>query len=178
VGVLESVNLYFQDESRFGLFTRNGKSVTAICVKPICTFQQVFKSTWLSGAFSPITGDHFQLILPHCNADNFQIFLDEFSNINPKELKIMVLDNGKFYKAKKLIIPENSVLVFLPPYSPELNPAEKIWAKYKRAFSNKFYTSLKEVEDFITVVVKNTTNKEVISICSYNYIFLDDIWNI
>ncbi len=103
------------------MFTRNGKSVTSIRVKPICTFQQVFKSTWLSGAFSPITGDHFQLILPHCNADNFQVFLNDFSKENTKELKIMVLDNGRFHKAKRLIIPENIVLVFLPPYSPELN---------------------------------------------------------
>jgi len=160
------------------LFTRNGKSVTAIRVKPICTFQQVFKSTWLYGAFSPITGNHFQLILPHCNADNFQIFLNDFSKENPSELKIMVLDNGRFHKAKKLVIPENIVLVFLPPYSPELNPAEKMWAKYKRLFSNKFYVSLEDVENFITEVVKATTPKEVMSICGYGYIFLDKIWSI
>ena len=66
----------------------------------------------------------------------------------------MVLDNGRFHKAKRLIIPENIVLVFLPPYSPELNPAEKIWAKYKREFSNKFYSALEDVEDFITNAVK------------------------
>jgi len=46
----------------------------------------------------------------------------------------MVLDNGAFHKAKALIIPENIILIFLPPYSPELNPAEKIWAKFKRDF--------------------------------------------
>ena len=171
MGFFNSVNLYFQDESRFGLFTRNGKSVTAIRVKPICTYQQVFKSTWLSGAFSPITGDHFQLILPHCNADNFQIFLNDFSKENPTELKIMVLDNGKFHKAKKLIIPCNIVLIFLPPYSPELNPAEKMWAKYKRAFSNKFYDSLNDIEEFINDVVNKTIKKEVMSICGFSYIF-------
>jgi transposase len=164
VGNFDSVNLYFQDESRFALFTRNGKSVTAISVKPICTFQQVFKSTWLSGAFSPITGAHFQLILPHCNADNFQVFLNDFSKENPKELKIIVLDNGRFQKAKRLIVHQNIVLVFLPPYSPELNPAEKMWAKYKREFSNKFYNSLEDVEDFITNVVKATSKKKVMSI--------------
>lgn len=160
------------------MFTRNGKSVTAIRVKPICTYQQVFKSTWLSGAFSPITGDHFQLILPHCNADNFQAFLNKFSEQNPTELKIMVLDNGKFHKAKKLIIPKNILLVFLPPYSPELNPAEKMWAKYKRAFSNIFFDCLEDVEDFITEVVKETSKEEVMSICGYTYLFLDEIWTI
>ena len=78
----------------------------------------------------------------------------------------MVLDNGRFHKAKRLIIPENIVLVFLPPYSPELNPAEKIWAKYKREFTNKFYNSLEDVENFMANIVKATTKKEVMSICA------------
>jgi transposase len=89
----------------------------------------------------------------------------------------MVLDNGRFHKAKRLIVPENIVLVFLPPSSPELNPAEKIWAKYKREFSNKFYNSLEDVEDFITNAVKMTSKKEVMSICGYGYVFLDQIWS-
>lgn len=160
------------------MFTKNGKSVTAINVKPICTFQQVFKSIWLSGAFSPITGDHFQLILPNCNTENFQIFLDNFSKENPNELKIMVLDNGRFHKAKRLIIPKNIVLLFLPPYTPELNPAEKIWAKYKREFSNKFHKTLEDIEAFISNIVKSTTKKDVMNICGYSYIFFDNIWTI
>jgi hypothetical protein len=43
----------------------------------------------------------------------------------------MVLDYGAFHKAKSLRIPENIYLLFLTPYSPELNPAEKIWAILK-----------------------------------------------
>ena len=77
-----------------------------------------------------------------------------------------------------MIIPENIVLVFLPPYSPELNPAEKIWAKYKRGFSNKFYESLEDVEDFITEVVNDTSKKEVMNIGGYSYVFLDGKWTI
>jgi transposase len=91
----------------------------------------VFISTYLFGAFSPITGDHFLLEMPLCNGDTFQIFLDQFSNVNPTELKLVVLDNGAFHKAKTLLIPQNIILIFLPPYSPELNPAEKIWQKFK-----------------------------------------------
>jgi hypothetical protein len=34
----------------------------------------VFKSLYLFGAFSPITGDHFELELPHCNTDKFKFF--------------------------------------------------------------------------------------------------------
>ena len=83
-----------------------------------------------------------------------------------------------FHKTKRLIIPENIVLVFLPPYSPELNPDEKIWVKYKREFTNKFYNSLVDVDNFMANIVKARTKKEVISICGYRYVFLDEIWSI
>ena len=73
---------------------------------------------------------------PECNADIFRLFLNEVANENPKTLIIMVLDNAPFHKAKKLKIPDNIKLLFLPPYYPELNPAEKMWARFKRAFTN------------------------------------------
>ena len=158
--------------------TRNGKSLTAKGIKPICPFQQVFKSTYLFGAFSPISGDSLQLILPSCNGDDFQIFLDTLSILNPEEFKVMVLDNGAFHKAKKLSVPENIALVFLPPYSPELNPAEKMWAKYKRQFTNLVFDSLEKLETFMCELVVNTTITEITSICRYSYIFLGGFWTI
>jgi len=64
-------NVYVQDESRFGLFTRNEKSLTAKVVKPIFTYQNVFKSTYIFGAFSPYNGDSLLMGLPYCNGENF-----------------------------------------------------------------------------------------------------------
>jgi hypothetical protein len=77
------------------------------------------------GAFSTITGDSLQLILTGCNADNFQIFLDSLLNQDPKEFKIMVLDNGTSHKAKKLRVPENIALVFLPPFKSKTKPCRE-----------------------------------------------------
>ena len=158
------------------MFTKNGKALTAKGVKPICPFQQVFESTYLFGAFSPITGSSLLLELPFCNAETFQLFLDELAKTNPTEYKIIVLDNGAFHHAKRLKIPENSTLLFLPPYSPELNPAEKMWAKYKRSFTNRLHKSLDELSNFIQDVTKNTLKETVISTCSYNYIFEGSFW--
>ena len=120
------------------MFTKNGRALTALGIKPICPFQQVFQSTYLFGAFSPVNGDKFLLELPHCNTDNFQLFLNEFSEQNPTEFKIIVLDNGAFHKSKTLKIPNNIYLLFLPPYSPELNPAERMWAVIKRSYTNNY----------------------------------------
>lgn len=169
-------NLFFQDESRFGLFTRNGRALTAKGIKPICPFHQVFKTLYLFGAFSPITGDQFLLEMPNCNADNFQLFLDQFSKQFEHVYNILVLDNGAFHKAKSLIIPENIGLLFLPPYSPELNPSENMWGILKRKFSNKLHHSLEQVSEFITNAIQIFTKDSIKKTCGFDYIFLNSFW--
>lgn len=172
----ESINLFFQDESRFGLFTRNGKALTAKGVKPICPFQQVFQSLYLFGAFSPINGESFYLEMSNCDADCFQEYLNEFSKEFPSTYNIITLDNGAFHKAKTLEIPKNIGLVFLPPYSPELNPAENMWEQFKRAFTNKLHKTLEEVSEFISNFIKTLTAESIKQTCGFDYIFLGDIW--
>jgi len=114
--------------------------------------------------------------LPYCNTDSFELFLNEFSLQKPNEFKVIVLDNGAFHKAKRLKIPRNVVLIFLPPFSPELNPAEKMWAKFKRKFTNKLYKTLNEVSDFIKNQVQKLNPKQIKKTCEYDYIF-NQFWN-
>lgn len=114
--------------------------------------------------------------MPGCNGDTFQIFLNELSLQNPAEFKILVLDNGAFHKAKSLIIPENIALIFLPPYSPELNAAEKVWAILKRKFTNKLHHSLEQVSDFIKVAIEDLTTPRIKSICGFEYVFSGLDW--
>jgi transposase len=114
--------------------------------------------------------------MPNCNSANFQAFLDELSKLNPNEYKIVVLDNGAFHHAKTLIIPDNIELLFLPAYSPELNPAENMWAGYKRTFTNKLYNSLDLLSEFITQLVKRTTKNLVMSTCAFSYVFEGPFW--
>lgn len=167
-----SFNLYVQDESRFGLFTRNGKSLTAKGVKPICMYQNIFKSTYIFGAFSPYNGDSLVMELPNCNGENFQIFLNELSKKKPEEFKVVILDNGAFHKGKALIIPENIALLFLPPYSPELNPAELVWLNMKRKTTNIIYKTMEELKEKIDEIVKNLINEDfVMSLCGFSYFF-------
>ena len=145
-------------------------ALTAKGVKPICHFQQKFQSLYVFGAFSPITGEHFVLELPVCNSQVFQIYLDEFSLYKPKVLKILLLDNGAFHNAKLLKIPDNIVLVFIPPYSPELNPSEKVWWKWKREFSGKVFKSLDQISKFINKQTLKISNSTIKKLCGYDYI--------
>lgn len=83
----------------------------------------------------------------------------------------MVLDNGAFHKAKDLKIPENIGLIFLPPYSPELNPAENMWAKLKRDFTGKLFKTLDDLSVFIQNEVAALKAEETKNTCSFPYIF-------
>lgn len=118
------------------------------------------------------------LELPLCNAQTFQSFLDAFALQNPHEFKIVVLDNGAFHKATALQIPENIALLFLPAYSPELNPAEKIWAMLKRKFTNKLYQTLDQISEFIEQIIPLLLPEQIMDTCSFSYIFSNLIWTI
>jgi len=96
---------------------------------------------------------------------------------NENVFNIMVLDNGAFHKAKSLNIPENVGLIFLPPYSPELNPAENMWQIFKRMYTNKLHKTLDEVSQFITQELSKLTEQSVQKTCRFDYIFANINWN-
>lgn len=143
--------------------------LTVSGVKPLLPFQHRFKNLYLFGAYSPITGSHFTLELPKCNADCFQVYLDEFSQQKPDEFKIIILDNGAFHKAKDIVVPANIELFFLPPYCPELNPAEKMWRLFKDAIANTIFRTLDDLSDALMATVNKLESQTVISITSYDY---------
>ena len=163
------INLYFQDESRFGLLTVMRRIITARGVKPVAPYLHRFDNLYLFGAFSPISGDYFLLEMPHCNSDTFQVFLNKLSEERPTEFKVIILDNGAFHHAASLIIPKNIALIFLPPYSPELNPAERMWRHFKDRVSMVAYNSLELLQQKISDITHNINNIMVHSICSNEF---------
>ena len=163
------INLYFEDESRFGLLTILRRMITAKGVKPVAPFLHRFDNMYLFGAFSPITGDSCLLEMPHCNSQTFQVFIDQMAAQNPYEFKILILDNGAFHHAKSLQLPGNMAFIFLPPYSPELNPAEKMWRHLKDRISMIAYQSLESLQHKLSETIKATTPQIIQSICGNEF---------
>ena len=77
------------------------------------------------------------------NTDNMSRFLVQVSETHEHDFMVMVLDGASSHKCKELKVPGNIALVFLPPYSPELNPTEQIWNTLRRDyFANRVFDSL------------------------------------
>lgn len=156
----DSINLYFQDESRFGLKTHVGRCLTAKGVKPIVTYKHAFLNTYLYGAFSPIDGDSFVFEISSVSSDTFFKYISELSVHRPRELKIVIIDNAGFHSLKNYSIPDNIKLVRIPPYSPELNPSEKIWAYIKQYYKNKIFDTMKNLKEWLSDFVVEKINPE------------------
>ncbi len=139
-------------------------------VKPIAKISYTYENFYLYGAVEPITGESFFLEMPWLNSACFQIFLDEFAKVYPASLNILVLDNGRFHQAKSLQIPDNVVLLFLPPYSPELNPIERLWQDIKAKLFQNVFASIEEMQDKLTDILRNYTKTTIESITNYRYL--------
>jgi transposase len=94
------------------------------------------------GAVNPRSGKLVSLIVPHCDRDVFQVFLDTMAEEVPAVANrrcVLVLDNASWHKVKTLRWHHIEPL-YLPPYSPDFNPIERLWQHLKSHFLAGFIT--------------------------------------
>ena len=104
--------------------------------------------TYAYVAVSPHDGAIDSLILPEVSEQAMSIFLREVSDRHRDEFVLMVMDGAGWYKANALKVPNNMSLIFLPLYSPELNPVEHIWDRIRENSSrNEVFNSIDGVEN-------------------------------
>ena len=164
------IRYFAQDESRFGLHTLIGRLIAAYGVKPIGQWQWLFKAFWLYGAVEPATGESYFLQFSHVDTQCYQRFLDEFSKAYPDSLNILQVDNGRFHKGKNLIVPENIILLFQPPYCPELNPIERLWEHLKADLKWVSFKTLTQLQSKVDQLLAKLTPKLIASITGYSFI--------
>jgi transposase len=137
------VRLMFQDEARFGRLSNPRSCWAPAPLRPMVNRAIIREFRYEYAAVSPWDGALDYMTAEQMNTDNMSHFLNQVSKTHDKDYMIMVLDGASSHKCKDLVVPENINLVFLPPYSPELNPAEQIWNMLRRNyFANRVFDSL------------------------------------
>ena len=150
--------------------TIDGRGLTARGYQPVCPFRHKFVSHYISGAFCVHDGTSLLLEQSHCSGEMFQHFLDKLSQQETKSLCLLIVDNAGFHKAKALRVPDNIVLIFQPPYSPEVNAAEKVWWSLKRAMHNRFFKTIDELREQTDKWLKALTQKQIKDIVAFDYV--------
>jgi transposase len=103
-------------------------------------------------AFYSINGNNLISFMESSKAESVCKFLEKIAEQNPKKKTILVLDNSKSHRANKTVTKARELemaLVFLPPYSPDLNPVEFIWKTIKREISARFIQSKEHMKEII-----------------------------
>lgn len=166
----QSVRLFTQDESRVGLLPIIRHRISARGVQPTIASHYSFENFYLYGAVEPVTGESFFLELPYLNTENFQIFVDQFSQAFSTSFNILLLDNGAFHKAKALKLADNIAAIFFPPYSPELNPIERLWRDIKDRLSRYRPDSLDGLFEIVAQIIPGYSNHDIHSLTAYPYL--------
>jgi transposase len=110
----------------------------------------------LFGTVDVRTGDVFCASANQCNASAFLGFLQKLLARYTDKFIVLILDNARIHHAKLLrpFLEQNQhrlFLLFLPPYSPELNPIEKLWRWLKdMVIANRFHKDESEIRSSVS----------------------------
>ena len=100
---------------------------------PVVLHAPTRKSVALFGAVNIRSGRLITMLIPTFDAEAFEVFLKLLLRHRSRSRKtILVLDNAAYHKRSALPTPlptraSNVFLDYLPPYSPDLNPIERVW---------------------------------------------------
>lgn len=137
------LRLMFQDEARFGRMSDPRTCWAPAPQRPTVSLALIREFRYEYAAVSPWNGALDYMTSEKMNTESMTRFLNQVNEAHSDEFIDIVLDGVSSHKSKDLQVPDNVALVLLPPYSPELNPAEQIWNVLQRNyFANRVFDSL------------------------------------
>jgi len=142
------------DEGRFGLKVWFRRRWCPRGFRPPWLVQDRYEWLWLYAAVEPLTGDSFFLLLPYVNSECLQLFLNKFADYVKDDRVGCVLDGHGSHVSEGVRWPEHVIQMPLPPYSPELNPAEAVFRHLRAELSNRIFDNLDELEAAITAALR------------------------
>lgn len=161
----------FQDEAGFGRINKPKYCWCEKKIRPSVPCHHIREYRYAYGAVEPKTGDSFFLVMPSCDAVCMNVFLRELSKEFSDDIIILACDGARWHKSNALEIPSNIEIVFIPPYTPEMNPIEQIWEELReKNFRNELFHTLNQVIDRLALGINNLSNSTIMSITGRDWI--------
>jgi transposase len=134
------------------------------------------------GTFSSVNikkGELYSMVCDEFDSDTFIEYLKLLlSEYHTGRKIVLVLDNASPHKSKKtkayIKSQEAKIeLLYLPPYSPDLNPAELVWKDIRACRThNRYFATVKELLKEIMDYLKtySISNEKIKQLCAFNYV--------
>ncbi|MCK0505460.1 IS630 family transposase [Aromatoleum anaerobium] len=147
----QRIELWFQDEARFGQQGSNSRIWADTGSRPRAPRQTEYDFLYLFAACCPETGQSNAWLMPAANTQTMNGQLADLGRQLPDEVHVvLVLDGAGWHHSTGLAVPPNLTLVHLPAYAPELNPIERVWRELRQRYlSNRIYPDAEALEDAV-----------------------------
>ena len=156
---------------RYGFMSNFRRSWSEIGKRAVLPQQQAFINSYLYSAVAPVTGKSFHLMnLADMDTDTEKVFLTELKKQHPDEPVVVIIDNAPCHRPKILHKIPGLSLIYLPSYSPELNPTERFFEELRRSTANKIFTTMEELEKRLTDAINSWTPDKLKQLCGYDWI--------
>ena len=169
----KEIEIWFQDEMRFGEKTRITSEWKLSGTSYTTTKQLGFRNHYIFGAACPATGDRIGLTYSTCSTEAMSFHLSLIGqHLGEEKHAIVIMDQAGWHSsAKKLVVPANITILDLPPYSPELNPIERLWLYLKENYLSNLFIKKSEDLSLIGCDVWNKLTSELVkTICHEEYL--------
>lgn len=160
-----------QDETRWGLKTITRRRLTLKKVNPLVKVQWLFKAFYLYGVVEPLTGEGMIQTYDRVNTENLQQFLNDFSQRYPTDFHVIQTDNARFHCGNELMMPDNVMLLYQPPPSPQVNSSEQLWDWAKGEIANQLFLNLEVLKKTLNQLFLSKPKAFFASLTRRNFIF-------
>lgn len=144
-----SVAVWAEDEHRLGLLPVVRRVWAPRGQRPTAWVHRRYAWLYVYAFVRPTTGQTWWALLPTVSTAAFSLALAEFARdeaIGPDRRAIVALDGAGWHLAKDVVVPEGLHLVSLPPASPEVQPAERLWPLVDEVVANRTFADLDALE--------------------------------
>ncbi len=160
------------DEARLGQQGTLTRQWARRGTRPTAVKQTRYQWLYLYAAVEPATGASVALQAPEVNTGTMSVYLRMLSaELKQGEHAAVIMDGAGWHKSKGLCVPENITILILPPYSPELNPVERLWGYLRSHYlSNRAFKDYRHIMDASAEAWRQLTPELLRSVCACDYL--------
>ena len=158
---------------RYGLISNFRRSWSKVGARTVIDSQQSYENRYLFSAVGPLSGKSFHLTgIEGFDSEAANTFLLELKKEYPDTLVIVVWDNAPCHRPKVHREIPGMIVLFLPPYAPQLNPSERFFEELRKATANTIFTTIAEQETAIDTALNALANdtEKMKQLCGYEWI--------
>ena len=168
------IEVWFFDEHRVGLKPILKKVWSPIGKRPQAIVQHQYEWLYVYGFVEPKSGKTLWYLIPRVNTEWMNVVLETFASeagANQDKIILLVQDRAGWHRSKKVNLPTGIKTEFLPAYSPELQPAERLWSLVDEPIANENIVSVDQLEEILSkrCCVLTEMKEEIKNLTNYHW---------